>query len=363
MKRCIGFLVIVFFSIGVSSANPFFGTDNAPAPVQAGKPSDGIAVMQERLQGLLGDHILEWSKTNSMQALFAVLAISFLYGFIHALGPGHRKTVLFSFYLGRTAPIWEPFLTSSVLVLLHSIVSIVLLYIFRGVSGAVSAQSNTAAIYMEGITYILLIVLAVFSILHILSHMFPRIFPHRIFGFGCNETSCGCHEHTHSDDCDSHAHAGECGKTHAHSNVKECDHAHDNKSAEDDKRALLTEAGKKKALFKGQYDRISNIQWATLLLSGLFPCPAALLVMILVISLDVVGLGLVAVLCISLGMSLPIMAAAYLAWAGRAGFFYKLQANEKIVNHITSILGLISYSLLLLFCLYAAWPFMKSLVI
>jgi ABC-type nickel/cobalt efflux system permease component RcnA len=52
---------------------------------------------------------------------------AFLYGILHAPGPGYRKTVIFSLYLARKAPAWEPAGTGSLLAVLYAGTAIVLL--------------------------------------------------------------------------------------------------------------------------------------------------------------------------------------------------------------------------------------------
>ena len=42
-------------------------------------------------------------KKQASSVLRVILGVSFLFGIVHALGPGHRKTVVFSLYVSRSA--------------------------------------------------------------------------------------------------------------------------------------------------------------------------------------------------------------------------------------------------------------------
>ena len=317
-----GLIFFLFFSItaGSLSASPFTGNKDAPAPVRTGKPSEFIVNQQARLHTKLGDYIYEWTQTNSIRTFWTIIGLAFFYGFIHALGPGHRKTLVFSFYLSKKAPAWEPAVTSIILAGLHGVTSIVLLLIFRNVSGALSAHTNAIAIYLEGFSFILLMLLSIVSVLHLLSHIFPHRFPHMHFGCGCAS------EHTHYEHHEGSGHS--CGgKEHK-------EHRHSTEQA----------------------------QWAAFLLSGIYPCPAALLVLVLVSSLKAVGMGILAIISMSIGMAIPITAIAYLAWTGRQSLFKRMQKTQKYVETVALALGLAAYGSIFVFSLIAAFPFIKSLI-
>ena len=307
MRKYIIVLLLLYTGAVILFANPFTGAKKTPAPVRSEKPSEFIVNEQAKLHTQLGDYMYEWAQTNSAQAFWTIMWLAFFYGFMHALGPGHRKTLVFSFYIGKPAPVWEPLLTSLVLAGLHGLTSIVLLLIFRNVSGAISVHTASAAIYLEGFSFIILLVLSSLSILHLLSHAFPHRFRH--FHFGCG---------------------GHCHHT--------CTHEHHT------------------------HGKAEKMQWSAFMLSGIYPCPAALLVLVLVTSMDAAGLGVLTVISMSLGMTIPITIVAYLAWAGRAHLFNRMRTAEKYVQAVSLILGLTAYGTIFIFSLVAVWPFLKSLV-
>ncbi|UTY34411.1 nickel/cobalt transporter [Treponema putidum] len=278
--------IIIFFVVNITSlfANPFTGKKNSPMPVYQGQPSENILRGQRILNQKLGDYINDWKENKNFNVLLSILAIAFLYGLVHAAGPGHRKTVIFSFYITKESNSLEPLFTGLILAGAHGGAAIVLMLIFKGLSGAILSRSNDAMIYMEGVSFLILIVLSLCGIIDALKDI----------------------------------------------NTK--------KNSENKKLKL-----------------------GAILLSGIYPCPAAMLVLVLAVSLDVLALGIFSVIAMSIGMSIPIIASGYLAWAGRTGLFYKLKNKEKLVGLIGSILQIGGYSFLLYISVKTALPFILSL--
>jgi nickel/cobalt transporter (NicO) family protein len=293
----IGKLVTVLsllFSCGTPlAANPFMGAGTAgdgkpatqAAPVRASAADPDLVTKQASLRDALGNYFYSWKESGSQSVLWGIIGVSFLYGILHALGPGHRKTVIFSFYLARGAPAWEPAGTGALLALLHAGAAVVLLLILRGVSGAISGKADNITVYMEGFAYILLIAVALYLVVQAIRDL---------------------------------------------------------------------ARGARNA-------KIDATSIGTILLTGIYPCPGAILILVLSLTLDITGIGILAVFAMSLGMSIPIIAAGYLAWFGRRGLFLALKSNESKLGRISAAVELSGYSFLLLFAAYMAEPFIASL--
>ncbi len=287
-------LIIILFSVPVI-ANPFTGTGGASgigkqetlqvAPVRTNTADQNLVAAQATLREKLGTYFYSWKQSGSASLLWGILGAAFLYGFLHAFGPGHRKTILFSLYLAREAPAWEPAGTGLLLSALHSGAAVILLLMLRGVTGAISGKADNIARYMEGSTYMLLISIALFLIVQALRDL----------------------------------------------------------------------------LYKPENQQRKKMSLGTILLTGIYPCPGAILILILSLTLSITGIGILAVIAMSLGMSIPIIAAGYLAWFGRTGLFLSLKKNEKMIGRISAVIELFSYTFLLLFSLYMAEPFLLSL--
>lgn len=292
-------------------ANPFTGTAAAPAtlapssgpesgtaspeetdsspiqahPVRASAADPAVIAAQSALHRRLGELMNAWSDTSNPAIAWAAVAAAFLYGILHAVGPGHRKTIVFSLYLAREAPVWEPAVTGLLLAFIHGGTSILILLAVRGMSGSVSSRAGGITAWMEGIAYLVLVAVALFLSLGAVRSLVT-----------------GRHVH-----------------------------------------------GRGKASL------------GTIILTGAYPCPGAILVLVLAVSLGSIGLGILAVLAMSAGMGIPIVAAAYLAWFGRSGIFFALKRNEALVARLSAAVELAGYLVLLGFSFYIAQPFLASL--
>jgi ABC-type nickel/cobalt efflux system permease component RcnA len=66
---------------------------------------------------------------ESSAALLVGMAMAFLYGVFHALGPGHGKFVVASYFLSREARIWRGFLMGVQIALTHVVSAVALLWL------------------------------------------------------------------------------------------------------------------------------------------------------------------------------------------------------------------------------------------
>lgn len=127
--------------------------------------------------------------------------------------------------------------------------------------------------------------------------------------------------------------------------------------------AILTGAAVEYAAFlKGRPKRARFSGYLLFLLSGLYPCPGAVLVLILSYTLGIPAYGLFAVAAMSLGMALPVAAAGYLAWFGREGIFLACRKREALLHHISFAVTAFSSLFLIVFSIYIAAPFFSSLI-
>jgi len=280
-------LVVTTFHGPSVWSNPFMGSASSPpvTPVQSGGPTPApILQGQLELRSRLAEYFSAWENGASPSLFFIIIGVAFLYGILHAFGPGHRKTVVFAIYLSRRSPWWEPIVMSLALAGLHGGTAIALILVFNGVAGAISASTDVVATYMEGFAYIALIGVAFFLLL----------------------------------------------------------------------RSIVD-------LVRGKSHEDSNLSLGALILTGIYPCPGAILILVLTLSLDIMSLGIVAVLAMSLGMAIPIALFAYLGWFGREGLLHRLKNNEPMIRKAGAIVEIIGFSILLLFSIYIALPFINGL--
>ena len=99
-----------------------------------------------------------------------------------------------------------------------------------------------------------------------------------------------------------------------------------------------------------------------LIVSSLFPCPGATMLLILALSQNLIAMGVWGVLAMSLGMGIVISLAGYLGMTGRESFFMWFKGREGTVGKISNIFELLSYSMIVLFSLWMGSPFIFWLI-
>ena len=240
---------------------------SGPSPVLVGKTNKKLTVFQGDLREQIASFFRNWKNSEGQEKsniLMGIITVAFLYGMIHAAGPGHRKTIVFSLYIARKSPWYEPLITGFLLALLHGGCAICLMLIFKGISGSISANTNAYTIYMEGFSYLLIIVVALFLI------------------------------------------------------VKETLEFVKSSKKQEKSDVALSEDASEKNIAKNQNNSFGDL--VPFLISGIYPCPGAILVLVLSFTLDILGAGIAAVSFMSLGMAIPIIIVAYLLGLEERGF-------------------------------------------
>lgn len=93
---------------------------------------------------------------------FYILFVSFLYGLVHALGPGHGKMVIASYFLAKEAKVEEAFKAGFLTSLIHTISALLItgvLYIFFKNSLTKYFEEINANMYKVSAVFIILIAL------------------------------------------------------------------------------------------------------------------------------------------------------------------------------------------------------------
>lgn len=308
-KNCFCVVVLLLCTGAVLCANPFLSpvekspgidsgdgetVNNSPMSVRSGASSPGTVKVQKNLRERIGELFYNIESPENKEERFALyvslLFFSFLYGIIHAAGPGHRKTIVFSMYTAKKAPWWEPALTSFLLAFLHGGCAVALILIFRGVEGAIGIKTERFSVYMEGFSYILIILLALFIMI--------------------NEIVEFCSQKKHNTKIEGKKYSG----------------------------------------------------YVLFLISGLYPCPGAILVLILSHTLGILVSGIFSVIAMSAGMMIPIAIAGYLAWFGREGVFRILKDRGNVIRVVSLVLTVASCIFLCIFSIYIAWPFLITVL-
>ena len=111
----------------------------APAPVavemveEDGGPfdrlTDVLVDFQRRANAEVSFHMNAIERGEDFSAFLLALAVAFAYGAVHALGPGHGKFVVVSYFLGREARVMRGVVMAVQIAIVHVIAAIVIVWL------------------------------------------------------------------------------------------------------------------------------------------------------------------------------------------------------------------------------------------
>lgn len=103
---------------------------------------------QRRLNRELSGLILDSAEDGSILDWVPVLALAFIYGILHAVLPGHRKTILISYYIAEPARVWHGVVVGFAFSVMHVVSAAVIVFTALGavqmaIGGAVSDMTRS----------------------------------------------------------------------------------------------------------------------------------------------------------------------------------------------------------------------------
>ncbi len=279
--------------------------DTSSAPEKTARPGGAQGPLRQHitsLQRVLYSHIaglMNDLKSSGKDPRFLLMLLlgACVYGMLHALGPGHRKTVIFSYFLAEDAQLLRGILAGVAMALLHGTAAVgIILPLYYLVKGSLLVTFNSVSRYIELGTFLFI---ALFGAVMFLLHLFPYLKKNR---------------------SDAHEMRGA-------------------KSAKSPRRShglLLLIVG-----------------------SGLVPCPGAAMILMFALSLDMVSTGLLAVAAMSIGMAITLSLVAIISLGARGGLDRGTRRNRNVAAIVHLVLELGGYGLITVFGLVMAvalWP-------
>ncbi len=146
-----------------ATANPFSSTEGTVLPSTRTPGAQGpLLDIQRTMRERSAEALRAFSDHPSPGALIGLLLASLAYGMLHAAGPGHRKTVVFSLFLGKKARAWEPLAAGFLSAGVHAGAGIALVFVLSAIYGAIVGLSDTERIggWMDAATFGVLILVS-----------------------------------------------------------------------------------------------------------------------------------------------------------------------------------------------------------
>lgn len=266
---------------------------------------------------------------NSLQAGLVLIAISFVYGVFHAVGPGHGKFVLTGYLSFEQTKLPQAVKITLISAIVQGLVAVILVSIIVVLFHLSRSYFNLTLQWIERISFLLMIFFGAYWSRKALKSLRPKKVKINTIRAGSmtfaknSATLTACQ----TGSATMHAHTGDCNCGHKH-----MPSAHELQRATDWKTT------------------------ATLILSiGLRPCSGAVLVLFLAYTLDIYLWGVAAALMMALGTGFTLSLFAILVLFARqkavnAGRWYlSLAARTRVALLLKLLAGLLLIALGILF--------------
>ena len=303
--------------------NPFAATEVAPAPPSAFAPRP-VAVpfqatgplgrlfawvldKQQGLQRMLATSVKGLKTDNPMAGAVTLAALSFLYGILHAVGPGHGKTIISSYVVANEETVRRGVIISFIAAGLQALTAVALVGLLLFGLNASGLQVNAWSNQLESVSYAMIALVG----LYLLTTQLLRLFRNwrgvpaahaadeQLAHSSCRASSprsCPsrpytrpCHDHDHHD----HGHDHQ----HHHAPGEACDHIVD-------ARQLAGPFSWRKVM-------------AVVFSVGIRPCTGAILVLVFAVTQGVFWAGVGATFAMALGTAITVAVLATLALGSR----------------------------------------------
>lgn len=277
--------------------------------------------IQQRNFYLAMTHALKAMREDPWQASVLV-GLSFLYGILHAVGPGHGKAVISSYMLANETTLKRGILLSFASSMLQAITALFIVGLAWLVLRGTTVSMNDAARYMEIASFVLIIAFG----LSLLWRKLPLLFGPRVAHLMPEKHDHGSvltdhhhdHHHSHDDDCGcghdhhDHGHHDHSHAAHAHDHTHHTHDHHDHHQAAGEVCATCGHShAPDPAMLAGEFNW--KTAWSAIVAVGLRPCSGALIVLTFSLLNGLMLGGVLSVFAMAFGTFITVAVLATLA--------------------------------------------------
>ena len=301
--------------------NPFAATEVAPAPPSAFAPRPVAAPFQstgplgrlfawvldkqQGLQRMLATSVKGLKTDNPMAGAVTLAGLSFLYGILHAVGPGHGKTIISSYVVANEETVRRGVIISFIAAGLQALTAVALVSLLLFGLNASGLQVNAWSNQLESVSYAMIALVGLYLLATQLlrlwrswrgmpaAHAAEAQLAHR-------HDAHHHHDHAHHDHHHDHDHAHDHAHDHGHHHHapgEACDHIVD-------ARQLAGPFSWRKVM-------------AVVFSVGIRPCTGAILVLVFAVTQGVFWAGVAATFTMALGTAITVAALATFALGSR----------------------------------------------
>lgn len=175
--KTISILLFIMFSLSAKAENPFLKNNTSDSPIKSNEiqteKSDNypgfmknILHKSNKIQKELNKKIstlIKKIKNKSYEALVLLFFFSFIYGIIHAIGPGHGKVIVSSFFLSNQSKIIHGIIAGILISFVHTSSAVLLtITLFFAIKTSLLSRIENASLFMMKISYLLILFFGIF---------------------------------------------------------------------------------------------------------------------------------------------------------------------------------------------------------
>ncbi|MBZ8132682.1 nickel/cobalt transporter [Afifella sp. IM 167] len=300
--------LLAFRDLAFAATSPF----GVGLPEQSGAGLiPAIAALQRRFYQELTAGIAAISRDGA--AFWWLGTVSFIYGIVHAAGPGHGKVVISSYLLAHERTARRGIAIAFAAALVQAIVAVALIGVMAAILGLTSFAITDTARFLEAGSYALILALGLYLLARKSRPFLARLRRRSAaVSLGAAASHAG-HDHAGHDhgrhDHGEHDHGGHGHGGHDHGAHAACGHSH----LPDPE--TLEKGGAKAAV-------------GAILSVGLRPCSGALIVLVFALSQKIFWAGVAATFLMALGTGLTVATLAAIA-VGAKGLARRLMESGR----------------------------------
>jgi ABC-type nickel/cobalt efflux system permease component RcnA len=272
------------------SAPSAFAPPAAPSRAQGpfGAFMNWVTQTQQSMQKELAASVKRLKDGNALAAVLALAGISFVYGVLHAVGPGHGKAIISSYVIANEETVRRGVMVSFLAAGLQALTAIALVSVLLIAFNATGLQLNAWTNQLESASFALIALVG----LYLLVTQGMRLLRRRQ-----NTPNPGTHAHGdhHHHDHDHHHH-------HDHSHD---DHVHDENCGH------VVDARQVAGPFS--WRKVMAVVFSV----GIRPCTGAILVLVFALAQGLFWAGVAATFAMAFGTAITVAALATLALGSR----------------------------------------------
>jgi nickel/cobalt exporter len=285
-----------FATPGAPAAPPsaFAALNAAPLPAPFGGVFGWVLRTQQSLQRDLATSVKSLKSDNAMTGAAMLAALSFIYGVVHAVGPGHGKTIISSYVVANEETVRRGVIISFIAAGLQALTAIVLVGVLAVALNATGLQINAWSNQLESVSYALIALVGLWLLTTQLIRIFRRWREPPATGAAAAHGAAAHNDH--HDDHDHHHHHHDHDHHH-HTEGETCHH--------------IVDAGALAGPFS--WRKILAVVFSV----GVRPCTGAILVLVFALTQGLFWAGVAATFAMALGTAITVAALATLALGSR----------------------------------------------